>query len=182
MSLVTVTIDNRQVQVEAGTTILEAAKRHKVPIFKSIQATVVIGHATTAYLDRKLAPKITRHGVLLDVYGVGVMLMGESGLGKSEAALEMIKRGHRLVADDVVESELLAVAGSACPLLDGRDASFTFNGDLVGVLTDGVDANDMPFRNSFPYLARAQSGQSHWHTNPYFNVLLPWAFKDFKME
>jgi len=83
--------------------ILEVARRHNVPIFKSKQATVVIGYFTTAYLDRRLAPRITRHGVLLDVYGVGVMLMGESGLGKSEAALEMIKRGHRLVADDVVE-------------------------------------------------------------------------------
>ena len=83
--------------------ILEAARRHGVPVFKSDQATVVIGHATTAYLDRMLAPTISRHGVLLDVYGVGVMLAGESGLGKSEAALEMVKRGHRLVADDVVQ-------------------------------------------------------------------------------
>ena len=80
--------------------------------------------------------------------------------------------GRRLT-DDVVEIELLAVAGAAYRVLDGRDASFSFNPALIGVLTDGVDDNDMPFRNTFPYVAQAQSGQSHWHANPYFNVLLP---------
>ena len=55
------------------------------------------------YLNRRLAPHVTRHGVLLDVYGVGVFLSGKSGVGKSEAALELIKRGHQLVADDVVD-------------------------------------------------------------------------------
>jgi hypothetical protein len=84
--------------------------------------------------------------------------------------------GRRLT-DDVVEIELLAVAGAAYPVLDGRDAGFTFDPALIGVLTDGVDKNDMPFRATFPYLAQAQSGQSHWHTNPYYNVLLPWVFK-----
>lgn len=83
--------------------LLEAAKRFRIPAFKSEQSTTSVTHSAMVYLDRVLAPTITRHGVLLDVYGVGVMLMGESGLGKSEAALEMIKRGHRLVADDVVE-------------------------------------------------------------------------------
>lgn len=84
-------------------TFMEAAKRHNIPVFLTERTTTKAGHAVTNYLDRRLAPTITRHGVLLDVYGVGVMLMGESGLGKSEAALEMIKRGHRLVADDAVE-------------------------------------------------------------------------------
>ena len=83
--------------------LMEAARNHNIPVLLSERTTTKIGHAINNYLDRKLAPSITRHGVLLDVYGVGVMLMGESGLGKSEAALEMIKRGHRLVADDVVE-------------------------------------------------------------------------------
>ena len=55
------------------------------------------------FLNRRLAPRITRHGVLVDVYGVGVLLTGESGVGKSEAALELVKRGHQLVADDVVD-------------------------------------------------------------------------------
>ncbi len=85
--------------------------------------------------------------------------------------------GRRL-ADDVFEIELLAVAGAAYPVLDGRDASFSFNADLIGILTDSVDQNDKPFRNAFPYLAQAQSGQARWHQNPLFNVLLPWIFNE----
>jgi hypothetical protein len=73
--------------------------------------------------------------------------------------------GRRL-SDDVVEIELLAVAGAAYPVLDGRDSSFTFNSDYIGVLTDNVDANDQSFRSEFPYVAMAQSGQSHLHQNP----------------
>jgi hypothetical protein len=70
--------------------------------------------------------------------------------------------GRRLT-DDIVEIELLAVAGAAYQVLDGRDASFQFNADLIDVLTDGVDRNDRAFRSSFPYFAQAQSGQSHFH-------------------
>jgi hypothetical protein len=81
--------------------------------------------------------------------------------------------GRRL-ADDVVEIELLAVAGAAYAVLDGRDTTFTFNPALIDVLDDNVDFNDVPFRNTFPYLAQAQSGQQHWHINPFFNLLLPW--------
>jgi HPr kinase/phosphorylase len=55
------------------------------------------------YLNLKLAPRITKHGVLVEVYGEGVLILGESGVGKSETALELVKRGHRLIADDVVE-------------------------------------------------------------------------------
>jgi hypothetical protein len=84
--------------------------------------------------------------------------------------------GRRLT-DDVVEIELLAVAGAAYQVVDGRDASFSFNPALIGILTDGVDANDQPFRNAFPYVAMAQSGQGHWHTNPYFKIVLPWVEK-----
>ena len=80
--------------------------------------------------------------------------------------------GRRL-ADDVVEIELLAVAGAAYPVLDGRDTSFSFNGGLIGVLTDGIDANDKPFRSTFPYVAQAHSGQSHLHTNPILGVFIP---------
>ncbi len=68
--------------------------------------------------------------------------------------------------DDTVEIELLAVAGAAYSVLDGRDASFTFNPALINVLDDGIDANDVPFRNTFPYFAAAQSGQEHIHQNP----------------
>ncbi|HEX5012981.1 MAG TPA: DUF4331 domain-containing protein [Candidatus Limnocylindrales bacterium] len=72
--------------------------------------------------------------------------------------------GRRLT-DDVVEIELLAVAGAAYQVLDGRDASFSFNPALIGVLTDGVDSNDRLFRSAFPYFAQAQSGQAHFHQN-----------------
>ena len=94
--------------------------------------------------------------------------------------------GRRLT-DDVVEIELLAVAGAAYPVLDGRDTTFKFNGDLQKVLSDGIDYNDIPFRGAtkpgdapttFPYLGTAQSGQSHWHTNPFYNILLPWINKN----
>lgn len=80
--------------------------------------------------------------------------------------------GRRLM-DDVVEIELLAVAGAAYPVLDGRDASFSFNSDFIGVLTDNVNANDMAFRGSFPYVATAQSGQEHIHQNPLTFMLFP---------
>jgi hypothetical protein len=72
--------------------------------------------------------------------------------------------GRRLT-DDIVEIELLAVAGAAYQVLDGRDASFSFNPALIDVLDDGVDSNDRLFRNAFPYFAQAQSGQAHFHQN-----------------
>ncbi|MCB0065327.1 MAG: DUF4331 domain-containing protein [Caldilineaceae bacterium] len=73
--------------------------------------------------------------------------------------------GRRLF-DDVVEIELLAVAGAAYPVLDGRDSSFSFNPGLIDVLDDGIDFNDVPFQSEFPYMATAQSGQEHIHDNP----------------
>jgi hypothetical protein len=73
--------------------------------------------------------------------------------------------GRRL-SDDIVEIELLAVAGAAYPALDGRDTGFAFDPSLIGVLDDGVYANDRPFRPLFPYMALAQSGQEHIHQNP----------------
>ncbi len=73
--------------------------------------------------------------------------------------------GRRLI-DDTVEISLLAVAGAAYEVLDDRDASFTFNPAFINVLDDGLDANDKPFSNSFPYLALAHSGQEHVHQNP----------------
>jgi hypothetical protein len=73
--------------------------------------------------------------------------------------------GRRLT-DDVVEIELLAVAGAAYGVLDGRDSGFSFNADLIGVLDDGLDQNDVPFQDAFPYMGTAQSGQEHIHQNP----------------
>lgn len=82
---------------------LELAKKYDTPIFSTENKTSAFMSEIIKYLNVKLAPCISIHGVLVDVYGVGVLIMGESGIGKSEAALELIKRGHRLVTDDVVE-------------------------------------------------------------------------------
>ncbi len=88
---------------KAPDAMADKAREAGVPILRSALTTTKCTHRVVNYLDRVLAPTITRHGGLIDVYGVGIMLMGESGIGKSETALELVKRGHRLVADDVVE-------------------------------------------------------------------------------
>ena len=82
---------------------LELANKYKVPVFGTDKKTSNFMAAIIGWLNVALAPRISIHGVLVDVYGEGVLIMGESGIGKSEAALELIKRGHRLVTDDVVE-------------------------------------------------------------------------------
>ena len=82
---------------------LELAVKCQIPIFKSQEATSSFMAEVIGWLKVQLAPCIVIHGVLVDVYGVGVLITGESGIGKSEAALELIKRGHRLVTDDAVE-------------------------------------------------------------------------------
>ena len=87
---------------------IDSAAKFGCPIIRSKKTTTSIIHRMINYLDSALAPTITRHGVLVDVYGEGVLLMGESGIGKSETALELIKRGHRLVADDAVEIKKVA--------------------------------------------------------------------------
>ena len=83
--------------------LIESARKHQIFVFRSSMVTSRFTVSAIHYLNRCLAPHITQHGVLLDVYGVGVLLIGKSGVGKSEAALELIKRGHQLVADDVVD-------------------------------------------------------------------------------
>ena len=82
---------------------LKKAVAHGVPIFNTVKQTSDFMAEIIRWMNVRLAPCISIHGVLVDVYGVGVLIMGESGIGKSEAALELIKRGHRLVTDDVVE-------------------------------------------------------------------------------
>lgn len=82
---------------------LEAARNRGIPVFAAMAETTVMKQKLMYYLCDELAPSIERHGVLMDIYGVGVMLMGESGIGKSETALELVKRKHRLISDDVVK-------------------------------------------------------------------------------
>jgi HPr kinase/phosphorylase len=83
--------------------LLDAAIKFQVPLLQTNKATSYFMSEIIRYLKVELAPRISIHGGLVDVFGEGVLIMGESGIGKSEAALELIKRGHRLVADDVVE-------------------------------------------------------------------------------
>ena len=83
--------------------MIELAVKYEVPIFVTKKATSAFMAELIRWLNVELAPCISIHGVLVDVYGEGILIMGESGIGKSEAALELIKRGHRLITDDVVE-------------------------------------------------------------------------------
>lgn len=83
--------------------LTQLAVKHNKHVFRSALATNRLMTALSAYLNLLLAPHATTHGVLVDVYGVGLMITGESGMGKSETALELLRRGHRLVADDLVE-------------------------------------------------------------------------------
>ena len=89
---------------------LEMARKHSITILRSGEATASLASIIIAYLRSALAPRITRHGVLVEVYGEGLLLVGDSGVGKSETALELLKRGHRLIADDAVEIRKLSNA------------------------------------------------------------------------
>ncbi len=82
---------------------IELAEKYNVPIIQTSLFTMKFINSAMIYLEKKLAPKITIHGTFVDVYGIGVLLLGKSGIGKSEISLELIKRGHRLIADDLVE-------------------------------------------------------------------------------
>ncbi len=83
--------------------LLEATKANGVPVLSTAETTSSLVAALVSFMNVELAPRITRHGVLVEVYGEGILLVGDSGVGKSETAIELIKRGHRLIADDAVE-------------------------------------------------------------------------------
>lgn len=83
--------------------MLILAKKYDVTLVRSEEATSSLMSMLISYLNVQIAPRMTRHGVLVEVYGEGILILGESGVGKSEAAIELLKRGHRLVADDAVE-------------------------------------------------------------------------------
>ena len=101
--------------------LIKSSNEEHVPVFKTKMTTTKFSSRLTNYLEGRFAPMTAAHGVLVDVYGIGVLIMGKSGVGKSETALELVKKGHRLVADDCVEirqeSENLLI-GSAPPLLE----------------------------------------------------------------
>lgn len=82
--------------------LLDVAKEYKIPILSASEQTCSVMAALISVLSVELAPRITRHGVLVEVYGEGVLMVGDSGVGKSETAVELLKRGHRLIADDAV--------------------------------------------------------------------------------
>lgn len=90
-------------ELEMPEYFIESAKEFGVPLLRTKDTTSGFSAALIAYLSLNLAPRITRHGVLVEVYGEGILLLGESGVGKSETAIELVKRGHRLIADDAVE-------------------------------------------------------------------------------
>ena len=89
--------------IEPDPEFLEAAQLYEVPVLRSERSTSELDAAVVSVLSVALAPRMTQHGVLVEIYGEGVLILGDSGVGKSEAAIELVKRGHRLIADDAVE-------------------------------------------------------------------------------
>lgn len=89
--------------LEAPQSMVDAAKQTGIPLLTTTENTSTFISSLILFLNTELAPRLTRHGVLMEVYGEGMLIMGDSGVGKSETAVELIKRGHRLVADDAVE-------------------------------------------------------------------------------
>lgn len=89
--------------IEPLESMMELGRKYMVPILTTADTTSEVDAAIVSFLNVELAQRITRHGVLVEVYGEGILLIGDSGVGKSETAIELIKRGHRLIADDAVE-------------------------------------------------------------------------------
>lgn len=96
-------IVGRSEELEPFPEMLELARKHRVALLRSNETTCTLMGSLISVLNLELAPRITWHGVLVEVYGEGILILGDSGIGKSELAIELVKRGHRLVADDAVE-------------------------------------------------------------------------------
>ncbi|ASS76555.1 HPr kinase/phosphorylase [Tumebacillus algifaecis] len=94
--------------MEVPAALMNAARENRLPILRTALSTTKLTGRLQSYFDRKLAKETLLHGVLVDVYGIGILITGSSGIGKSETALELVKRGHRLVADDAVEIRNIA--------------------------------------------------------------------------
>ena len=106
--------------IEIDPNTVATAEKYGVPLLRTAERTSEFMAALIAYLNVQLGPRITRHGVLIEVYGEGVLLLGDSGVGKSETAIELVKRGHRLIADDAVEIKRVSattLVGCAPPLI-----------------------------------------------------------------
>ena len=89
--------------IEIDSSTVDIAEKYEVPLLRTAERTSEFMAALISFLNVELGPRITRHGVLVEVYGEGILLLGDSGVGKSETAIELVKRGHRLIADDAVE-------------------------------------------------------------------------------
>ena len=110
----------RNEELEPFPEMQELAKQHGVALLRSNETTCTMMGSLISVLNLELAPRITRHGVLVEVYGEGILILGDSGIGKSELAIELVKRGHRLIADDAVEIKKVSpheLVGSAPPVL-----------------------------------------------------------------
>ena len=106
--------------IEIDPNTVAIAEKYGVPLLRTAERTSEFMAALIAYLNVQLGPRITRHGVLVEVYGEGILLLGDSGVGKSETAIELVKRGHRLIADDAVEIKRVSattLVGCAPPLI-----------------------------------------------------------------
>ena len=100
--------------------MVNAARKHDIVLLQSRETTSRLNSILTSYLDEELAERVSVHGVLMDIYGVGVLIQGASGIGKSETALDLVARNHRLVADDrvdVFQSDAFTLAGEPAPVL-----------------------------------------------------------------
>ncbi len=108
---------------------MEMAEQYKVPVFSSDDETSNVTAALVSLLNVELAPRVTRHGVLVEVYGEGIFIVGDSGVGKSETAIELVKRGHRMIADDAVEIRRV----SAKTLVGSSPANIRHFSELRGI-------------------------------------------------